>query len=135
MRNRSGDSELFFEKACKLQPDSAKYKSYYGLALGLRGRRLTEAEHLCEEAAERKYYDVDVLVNLGRVYLFRKKRRQAFETFQKALAIDPRSEKVQVELQRMGVRRPPVLVFLSRGNFLNKYLGILRSRLERKLSR
>lgn len=36
---------------------------------------------------------------------------------------------VHRELDKLGLRKPPVIPFLSRGNPINKYLGIILSRM------
>jgi hypothetical protein len=67
-------------------------------------------------------------LNLGRVHLKAGRKRDAIETVRKGLGFGDSKEAV-LFLNTLGTRRKPVLPFLPRRNFLNKYLGLLFSRL------
>mgnify|MGYP000491219723 CR=1 FL=1 len=66
-------------------------------------------------------------VNLARTALLAdQSRHEAAEAVYQGLKIDPGHPELR-ELQReLGIRRPPVLGFLSRRNMLNQILGWLR---------
>jgi hypothetical protein len=44
------------------------------------------------------------------------------------LMIDPANQEIGQELQRLGVRRSPVLSFLPRRHVLNRWIGVVRRR-------
>jgi tetratricopeptide (TPR) repeat protein len=109
-----------------------RYLSYYGLCLGLARANKHEALENCRAAIRREPYDPDFWGNLGRVALIVGRRGEAYEAFRRGLKVEPGHRTILQNLKRMGVRRPPVLTFLSRGNPINVSLGRARSRWERR---
>ena len=72
------------------------------------------------------FYQPENYLNLARTQLLANDRRGAVSAIQGGLKIDPHQEDL-LELQRqIGVRREPVLSFLSRDNLINRILGRLR---------
>jgi hypothetical protein len=67
-------------------------------------------------------------LNLGKVYLLAGKKSQAIEVFRKGLAHE-RHQEIIDELNRLGIRKSPVLPFLKRKNPINRYFGIILHRL------
>lgn len=67
-------------------------------------------------------------LNLGRTYLAAGKKREAFEAFHNGLKHDPYHAELRKEMKRLGIRKKPLLLFLSRSNPINKYLGMLLHR-------
>jgi len=70
-----------------------------------------------------------LFVNLGRVLVESGRRKEARECFMRAYEIDNTNAPAALELSKMGIRRRPVLPFLSRNNPLNIYLGKLRCKI------
>lgn len=101
----------------------AKLLSYYGLVLAKEGQGINEAVVFCTRAIKKDPYQSDFYVNLARVYLLAGRRPTAVRVLEKGLRIDRQEPGILNELQDIGVRQKPVLGFLGRGNFLNKYLG------------
>jgi hypothetical protein len=99
--------------------------SFLGHALARTGK-LREGRQRCEEAAKEQFYQPEVLANLAHVYLLGGERQRAFAIVQRGLKIDPGHKGLNALLDDLGERRPPVLRFLGRGNFLNQLLGRLR---------
>jgi tetratricopeptide (TPR) repeat protein len=99
--------------------------SYLGHALARKGR-LREARERCEEAAKEQFYQPEVLVNLAHVYMLAGERQRAFAVVQRGLKLDAGHRGLLALHDHLGERLPPVLSFLSRGNFLNTLLGRLR---------
>ena len=64
-------------------------------------------------------------LNLGRTYLLAGRKRDAVESFSKGLVYDRGHSELKREMRSLGVRKQPPLIFLSRSNPLNKYIGIL----------
>ncbi len=105
----------------------ARYLSYFGLCVAFQPHRQEDAVRLCREALALEFYNPDLCWNLGRVLLVAGKRREAHAVLQKGLALSPRHPGILREIDRMGRRRRPVLLFLSRGNPINVLLGKLAS--------
>jgi tetratricopeptide (TPR) repeat protein len=126
-RNFDKAKELLGE-ALKISPDNPFYLSYYGLCAGMIGD-LTEGEKLCRKAAKLSPVSPIILVNHGRILLEQGFRKEAREQFSRAYELDNTNSAAALELSGMGVRRQPVISFLSRNNPLNKAFGMLRHRL------
>ena len=92
------------------------------------GRDLDQAVALAREALEQEPTNAFFCLNLGRIYLIAGRRREAITIIRHGLAHG--KDKVLIDqLESLGNRKPPVIGFLSRSNPINKYLGLLLSRL------
>jgi tetratricopeptide (TPR) repeat protein len=130
---RGREAMAFFEAAIKLErrfgarTPQARYLSHYGLCLGMVMQRKHEGVRYCKEAAHLETYNADIQCNLGRVLLASGIRKEAYRAFVSGLKMDPGHAGIVRELKQMGVRRRPVLPFLSRNNRLNVLLGRIRN--------
>jgi len=106
--------------------------SYFGLALALGENRIKEAVTYCTTAIKKEFYRSEFYINLAHVYLTANRRSSAVDVLYKGLKIDNQDPGILAELRKLGVRRKPVLGFLTRGHLLNKYLGLITSRLRPK---
>jgi len=104
-----------------------KYLSYYGLCLAMVSNRINEAREICETALQAEFYNPDLYLNLGRVYLRSGDRASAFDTLVRGLHLNPRHSGLVREIRRLGIRKRPVLSFLRRDNPFNRLLGRMRS--------
>lgn len=102
--------------------------SYYALCLAVVEKKYDQAISLCLMAVEREFYNPDIYLNLGRVYMENGQRAVAIKAFKKGLRIDNRHPGLMREIKEMGIRRRPIISFLSRRNFVNKCLGGLANR-------
>jgi len=102
--------------------------SYYGLAVALGENRFREAVTYCTTAIKKEFYRPDFYVNLARVHLKSNQRSSAVDVLNKGLKVDGGDPEILSELRKLGMRRRPFFGFLTRGNVLNKYLGIIASR-------
>jgi Flp pilus assembly protein TadD len=123
-----------FREALRRSPDHPLILSYYGLCLARLETNYAEALRLCKRATYQDPYDPTLLVNLGKVYRLIGDRGAAYRSLRAAWALDRRHHPTMLELARMGMRRRPVLPFLSRDHFLNILLGKLRARMARVLN-
>jgi Flp pilus assembly protein TadD len=121
-------AESLLAEAIKIVPDNARYLSYYGLCIGMLGRA-GEGENLCARALKLDPSSPIACVNLGRLRLMLGNRKEAHELFSRAYAMDNMQSAAALELSAMGVRRQPVIPFLSRDNPLNLLLGRFRHRI------
>ena len=132
-RNNYGDALKLLEQALKISPEHPVYLSTMGMCESMLGDP-EAGEKLCRTAlvlagAER---DPMLYVNLGRVLLEKGNRSKAREYFMKAYRLDNTNAPAALELSKMGVRKKPVLPFLSRNNPLNIKLGKFRHWLREK---
>lgn len=130
---RHREALAFFEAAIQLdkrlgrERPQARYLSQYGLCLGAVTQRKYEGIQFCREAAEMESYNPDLHWNLGRVLLAANRRRDAFQALLRGLGLQRDHPGIVAELRRMGIRRRPILPFLSRDNPLNMFLGRFRA--------
>ena len=130
--DRWREALAFFEAAIQLERRSkvarpqARYLSYYGLCLGAAGNKNRQAMEFCRKAIHLEEYNPDIHWNLGRVLLAAGRRRDAYRILRTGLRHEPNHSGLRRELRGMGVRRRPVVTFLSRCNPLNVVLGRMR---------
>jgi len=128
----SESAVIHLRKAFEHDSGNPFYASYYGLALARAEDDLTKAEGLCQAALRMKRDQPDLYVNLAEVYRRAGKLEDALWTLYNGLHFTQWDSRLVRALEELGVRRPPVLSFLDRRNFLNRQLGKLRRRLERR---
>jgi Flp pilus assembly protein TadD len=125
--NEAGIALEHFRAAHRLEPTSASFRSYHGLCLGLSERRFDKALELCRSAAKEEFFNPTLYHNLARVHLGFGFKNEGIRYLRRGLMIDPANQEIGEDLERLGVRRRPVLGFLRRGHVLNQWLGrILR---------
>jgi tetratricopeptide (TPR) repeat protein len=104
----------------------AAFYSYLGYGIALCQRRYREGINLCEHAVKKEFYKAEGFYNLARVRLLVNDRKRALEALNQGLKIEPRHRGLLRLRKTLGLRRPPVVPFLSRSNILNRLLGRLR---------
>lgn len=115
-------------KAARLNKDNPFYLSYMGLTLAMVERKLEEAEDLCYAALRMKRNQPEFYLNLAEVYRRARKKEDAVWILTSGLEFTKRDPRLSVALGKLGVRRPPIIRFLDRKNFLNRQMGRLRRR-------
>ena len=135
---REGQSELardridaaldHFRAAHRLDPTSPRFRSYFGLCLGLGERRFDRALELCRSAAKEEFFNPALYHNLARLHLAFGFKSEGIRYLRRGLMIDPQNEPILKEMRSLGVRRKPVLSFLRRDHLVNRWFGRLRSR-------
>jgi tetratricopeptide (TPR) repeat protein len=116
-----------FEKASRIL-DSPLHNSFLALCIAKERGQYKKAISLCNAALDAEPGNPLHYLNLGRVYLLQGKTWEAIEIFRRGLSRET-DEQIIGELKRLGTRRPPPLPFLHRNNPLNKYLGIILTRI------
>ncbi|HEX4952391.1 MAG TPA: hypothetical protein VF017_03215 [Thermoanaerobaculia bacterium] len=107
----------------------ARFYSYLGHAMArVQGRR-KEGLSLCQHAIRLEFYRGENYYNLAQVYLLGGHRAAAVKAIHQGLARDRKNRSLVLLARELGVRRSPVLPFLSRNNRINVLLGRLRHRL------
>jgi len=129
---RSGQARAalrHLRKAVTLNARNPFYLSYMGLALGAAEGDWDQAEDLCFTALRMTRNRPELYLNLAEVYRRAGKKEDAVWILMSGLEVTKRDARLQHALSQLGIRRPPLLAFLDRKNFLNRHLGRLRSRL------
>ena len=117
-----------FRAAHKLDPTLPRYRSFFGLSLGLVEHRWERALELCRSAAREEFFDPIHYHNLARLHLAFGFKAEAIRLLRRGLMIDPDNPGLADELVVLGVRRRPALAFLRRENAVNRLLGRLIGR-------
>jgi len=137
-RRKLGEAAAVVEDAAALYPDDPFIMSFSGYLAGAAKKDFKGGIETCKKALSLyrargisggDYYLHFFYLNLGRLYLETGRRDMAVQHFYKAIEFDPDNREVTAELERLGIRKRPVIPFLPRKNFINKYLGLLLSRL------
>lgn len=115
------------EKQRSAKTPQMRYLSYYGLSLAITHGATPEAVHACEASVRRDFYNPDLYLNLGRVYLLAGKTTRALATFERGLALAPKHRALRDELAKVDRRAAPPLPMLDRNHALNYWLGRVRA--------
>ncbi|MBT0653193.1 tetratricopeptide repeat protein [Geomobilimonas luticola] len=116
-----------FGRAYELE-QSPRTSSYFGLALAKSTGGFPEAIALARDATAKDPDNPVYYLNLGQIYLLADQRREALLMFRLGLQHGADSSIVR-ELEELGERKPPIFRNLPRSHPLNRYLGLLLSRL------
>ncbi len=112
-----------FRTAHQLDHANPRYRSFFGLGLGLVERRFDRALELCRSAAKEEFFNPELYHNLSRVHLAFGFKAEAIRYLRRGLMIDPSSAMMSDHLQALGLRRRPLLSFLPRRHPANRLLG------------
>jgi len=102
--------------------------SALGLSLAANKGDLLQGIALCKEAIRLAPEDPVHYFHLGKVYVLGGKKHLALHAFRRGLKFGYHRGLIR-EIQRLGFRRPPVFPFLGRKHPLNRFVGILFTRL------
>jgi len=133
---RSAKALPYLRKAYEEDSSNPERKSYYGLVNALELGQINQAIELCLEAVRRDAGNADLRFNLAYVFLKAGRKAEGVRALEEGIQLNPEHRAIAVLRQKLGVRRAPVIRHLSRGNALNKYLGLLAHRvtqLQRRL--
>jgi len=103
--------------------------SYLGLCIAYERGQFAEAIALCQNAIAEQPKNPVHYLNLARVYLKAKRKSDALDALRKGLSSGDDKEILDL-LENLGVRKKPLIPFLPRSNFVNKYTGLLLDRLK-----
>jgi tetratricopeptide (TPR) repeat protein len=121
-KRRYENALVCFQKAHELAPENPFVLSYLGLAR-IKMKAVEEGLELCRQAAKKRPFNEDLLYNLGQAYQLAGNRQEARKTFLLGAKGCRDTQRFLNALKEMGVRRKPVIPFLSRDNILNRWLG------------
>ena len=117
----------FFERAYAMRKTPLT-ASYLGFCIATERGKISDAISLCSQAIEEEPHEPRHYLNLAKVYLKADLKPECLNALRKGIAQgdDPQ---IRLLLETVGVRKPPLLSFLPRKNFLNRYLGFILHRL------
>lgn len=99
--------------------------SALGLCMAMAENRIQDGVQYCQRAINSEAFEAQYYYHLGMVYLKAPNKQKALSSFKKGLKLNPGHSKIRKQLHEIGVRKLPVLSFLSRAHFLNKFFGRL----------
>jgi Tfp pilus assembly protein PilF len=109
--------------------DDPRVEAFLGASRALASGRLRPGMEACVRALKRAFYIPDIYCALGLLLIRGGNRAKAHAVYQRGLRIDPNHPVLNARVQEMGVRRRPLLRFLSRSHPANRLVGMLRTRL------
>ena len=118
----------YFEKASIIEK-SPVISSFLAFCIARERGQFQKAISLCKDAIHENPENSFHYLNLGKIYLLEKQKEEAVNIFRQGLHHEE-SQQIIDELNKLGTRKPPIIPFLKRNNFINKYLGIILSRLK-----
>ena len=126
---RGGDAHKalpHLRSALDQEPDNPFYISYMGVAIAAAEQKWAEAEKLCHSAMRRNRRQVQLYLNLAEVYVAADRKQDAADILTRGQHYSPHDLRLKMALDRLAMRRPPVLPFLARTHLINRNLGKLR---------
>jgi predicted Zn-dependent protease len=114
------------KKALEEEPGNPVYLSHLGVLMAQAKKNYTMAEKLCSQALKKKHNDPELHLNLANVYVDAGRYDDAVHALEQGLKYTKQNKRLKQRLRQLGDRRPPIIPFLGRGNFLNVQLGKLR---------
>ena len=121
-----------FERAHREAPRDPRAMSWYGVTLVLVERNITLGISLCDQALKGAPTAPELLLNSARVHLALNQRQRAARAITRGLEAWPEDAGLLAARAALGTRRQPFIPALSRDNPLNRLLGRLRHRWERR---
>jgi len=107
----------------------AEYYAYLGYCVARFDHRIAEGVRLCEHGIALDPENAEAHLSLARVHKLANRRRQGIQALRNGLRFEPNNDELHDLHLEYGVRRRPVVPFLSRHNPVNVLLGRWRSRL------
>jgi tetratricopeptide (TPR) repeat protein len=113
-------------------PDDPFVLSYYGWLQAVVDKKYRAGVDKCQQAIsiiqKLAAFNEDMLyplfyLNLGKAYVAARRKRDAFDAFEKGLEYDKSNREIRMEIRALGSRKKAVVPFLDRSNPINKYLG------------
>ncbi len=112
--------------ALEQEPSNPFYISYMGVAIAAAEQKWAEAEKLCHSAMLLNRRQAQLYLNLAEVYVAADRKQDAADILARGLHYAPHDVRLKMALDRLALRRPPVLSFLPRTHAINRNLGKLR---------
>jgi predicted Zn-dependent protease len=134
---RGGDASKalpHLRSALNHEPGNPFYISYVGVAVAAAEQKWAEAEKLCHSAMRMNRRQAQLYLNLAEVYTAADRKQDAADILARGLHYAPHDRRLKMALDRLALRRAPVLSFLPRQHVLNRNLGKLRHHAQQVLA-
>jgi predicted Zn-dependent protease len=119
-------AQELFEGYLQAYPDSSLALSFLGMIRAVRGVAVSEGLAQCQQAVARDPQEALCFLNLSKAFLAAGDRYQCVRSLHRGLKLrTPHRGLLMTFYKTIGLRRKPVIPFLSRDNFLNNLLGRL----------
>lgn len=115
------------EKALKLR-DNPSWYSYLGYCIAKQRGQIKKGIDLCLISLELEREEPVHYLNLGKIHFLSGNKSEAIRIFREGMSRGGHEE-IKKILDEIGVRKPPVITFLPRNNPVNRFLGILFSKI------
>ena len=102
--------------------------SYYGLCVAMVWGRTVQPLEWCHAAVSNGPAHADLHQNLAMVLLRANRRYEAVQALENGARIDPDHSGIRATFQRLTRRRRPLIPFLGRNHFLNRFVGLIFAR-------
>ena len=110
--------------------------SYLGYGLAHTQKQVEKGRKYCRHGVKIEWFQPENYYNLARTCLLAERyKTEAINAVNDGLKVDPEHPGLKELHKQLGYRRPPMLRFLSRGNILNRILGLLRHHLTSPLAK
>lgn len=106
--------------------------SLYGYVMAMAENRIDEATILCIRALKEDPDNPAFYLNLGRIYLKVGKKTSAIKILRQGLISDKNNREIRAEMEKLGIRRRPIIAILPRNHPINRFLGIIARKLSEK---
>jgi tetratricopeptide (TPR) repeat protein len=138
---KKGKDKMAFQllkEGLEVYPNDLLLLSYYGAVYSKVEKKARDGVRICRDAISKLESKVSVncellypifYLNLGKAYLGANKKKEAIRSFNIGLKSDPTNTAINEEIKKLGKRKNPIFPFLERGNPLNKYMGLLISKI------
>lgn len=97
--------------------------SYYALCIARVEARYDKAISLCAIAVEKEFFNPEIYLNLGRIFLAADQKSKAIKTFKRGLKMDDSNKELWMEMKKLGLRRRPFISWLGRNSSINVFIG------------
>jgi len=115
------------EKALRLH-DDPHWHSSLGYCIARERGQSRKGLDLCQASLRLEPDSALHYLNLGRIQLLAGNKEEALRVFREGISKEGDAEIIR-KLVELGIRKPPIFPSLERSNPLNRYLGLLFSRL------
>lgn len=126
---RGGDANKalpHLKNALEEEPANPFYVSYMGVAMAATEQKWADAEELCRSAIRMSRRQAQLYLNLAEVYVAADRKQDAADILVRGLRYAPHDQRLKIGLDRLAIRRPPIVGFLPRAHTVNRNLGRLR---------
>ena len=83
---------------------------------------------MCRSALRLNRRQAQLYLNLAEVYVAANRKLDTADVLARGIHFVPHDQRLQIALDRLALRRPPVFSFLPREHMVNRNLGKLRHR-------